>query len=104
MYKFTYQEYKNCWFSINRYPNGNIALEIWQDDYGPIVRVTVNPGVPLPEDYLAVKDYSENKGMTDFLQRLDIIVDAPVMSIPSGHVWIHVYRLTEFGKEILKIS
>lgn len=103
MYKFKYNEYDDCWFSVSRYSNGNICVEIWQDNHGPIVRVTTNLGVSIPDSYLAIKDYSENEGMVEFLKKLDIIADDPVMTVPIGYVFIPVHRLTNTGENILKI-
>jgi len=108
--KFRYQTYGGfytCQFATGRYGNGNLALEAMgaegtQEEGDPIVRVTVNPGVPVPEDCIAVKNYSENEGMDNLLISLGIIEDTPVARIPSGFVEIPVYRLTESGKELFK--
>lgn len=111
MYKFKYNSYDDCCFSVGRYPNGNIAIEIWSDSEGPINRTTINAGIILPDEYIAVKNYSENEGIysenegiVDFLKELGIIAEEPVMTIPSGFIWVPIYRLTDKGEEILKIS
>ena len=106
--KFRYPAYDcfyTCQFVTGRYGNGNLALEMMgaegTPEYGePICRVTVNPGMVIPEDCIAVKDYGENEGMVDFIVGLDIVEAEPVSFIPSGYVTIPVLRLTESGKEL----
>ena len=100
MEMFTYKGYKGCFFSDGRYrDNGNRALEIINHAEGPIATVTVNPGEPVENDCIAVKNYSENAGMLDFL-RDNGIVGETVRVINSGWVEIPVCRLTEKGLEI----
>lgn len=93
-------------FAVGRYGNGNLALEMMgaegtEDEGEPIVRVTVNPDIPLPDTQIAIKDYSENEGMVDFCKKIGIIGKL-VRTIPSGFVEIPVYELTESGLEIFK--
>lgn len=93
-------------FVVGRYGNGNLALEMMgaagtEYEGEPIVRVTVNPDIPLPDTQIAIKDYSENEGMVDFCKGLGIIGEL-VGVIPSGWVEIPVYKLTEQGLEIFK--
>lgn len=95
-----------CQFAIGEYGNGNLALEIIGaegTDYEgePIVRVTVNPDQIVPEDCIAIKDYSENRGMVDFCREIGIIADR-VTTIQSGWVQIPVYKLSDSGLEIFK--
>lgn len=102
--KLKYMEADNCYFIGGKYNNGNTGLEIWSDEVGPIAKVTVNPEVRIPEDFIAVKDYSENEGMVDFLKSMGIIKATPNNEIYSGHVTIPVYELTDKGKEILFVK
>jgi len=107
--KFTYNCFGNpheCQFAIGEYGNGNLALEIigaegtkWEGE--PIARVTVNPDQAVPNDCIAIKDYSENEGMVEFCQNLGIIAER-VTTISSGWVEIPVYKLSDAGLEIFK--
>lgn len=101
--KFNYGHYK-CQFVKGEYGNGNLALELMgaegsEYEGEPIARVTINPGCQIPDDCIAIKDYSENDGMVDFCKNLGIISDL-VATISSGWVEIPVYRLSESGLEI----
>lgn len=102
MEKFNYKGFKDCVFFASRYrDNGNLALQIVNEEDGPIVTPTVNPGEALDDDCIAVKNYSENTGMLDFLREHDIVGEV-VRVIPSGWVEIPVCRLTEKGKALFK--
>lgn len=102
LFKFEYNGFKDCHFQVSRYTeNNNLAIAIY-DDEGMIANVTTNPGVGLIDDYIAVKDYSENEGMMSALAELGIIVSEPALSLPSGFVFIPVCALTDEGMEILK--
>lgn len=81
--------------------NGNLALQVMGEDGIPYCIASVNPGVALPDEVIAVKDYSENKGMVDFLKGEGILGELYTI-IPSGWVDIPVYYLTESGKELFK--
>jgi hypothetical protein len=61
-------------------------------DHCPYATCTVNLE-GLEPDEVAIKDYSENEGMLDFLISEEI-VKPPHRSIPSGFVLIPVCRLT----------
>jgi len=82
-----------------RYSNGNKALRFTALDGTPLVTASVNPGQPLPDDLLAVKDWSENEGVSDQLRQANIIFGPPVLSIKSGFVVIHCYLLTDEFKD-----
>ena len=93
-----------CNFVPGFYGNGNLALELvgatgTPYEGEPIVRVTVNPGYPIPDGRIAIKDYSENKGMVDFCKKAGII-GREISVISMNFVTIPVYELTESGKEI----
>ena len=102
-YKSKYGEYKNCFFQTGRYLNGNLAIEIWSNEEGPITKVTVNPDMKVSDDSIAVKDYSENEGMAAWLISEGIIEKDPLFMWPSGWVKIPIYSLTPHGKEMLDI-
>lgn len=99
-YVSKYAPYIRCVFNTGTYQNGNLALQISSTEEGPITTVTVNPGVVISHDQIAIKNWSENEGMDEFLKTLELIEDTPVRFIPSGYVKIPVYNLTESGKEL----
>lgn len=95
-----YGRYENCFFRTNAYRDGSIAIKASQvvDGFSePILFVTVNLGHPLPENCIAVKDYSENEGVLDCLQELGLITEV-VCRERSGYVIIPVCR---YDPEIL---
>jgi hypothetical protein len=77
---------------IGKYQQGNPAIELYDlEDGFPFGKSTVNiPG--LAEDEVAVKDYSENKGMLDFLVDNGIIYP-PHRSESSGYATVPVCKL-----------
>ena len=91
----------HCRFAVSRYvSNGNLALTIKDAEDGePLYTVTVNVG-KLSDEMIAVKNYSENKGMDGFLKSIGIIRPKAVRMIRSGWVEIPVYELTDSGKEL----
>lgn len=100
-YKGKYREYKDCFFRTGYYENGNLAVEIWSAEDGPITKVTVNPGLSIYTDHIAIKDYSENEGMVSWLISEGLIEDTPTRIIVSGFVEIPVHKLTEKGKSFI---
>ena len=74
--KFNYKNYKGCTFSVGNYLYNPqcMSIQISNMEDGPICTCTVNMN-----DYFycpnstTIKNYSENKGMTDFLIKLGII-------------------------------
>lgn len=102
-YRSNYGEYPNCRYEPARYGNGNLALQIVSDE-GPVCVCSVNPpGEYLDDGEIAVKDWSENSGMGNWLKLHGVIErEDPVFRIPSGFVEIPVYRLTAAGKELFK--
>lgn len=102
-YKNQYEVYENCYFITGNYINGNLAISIYNDTDGLIVKVTMNPGKEIPVSMIAIKDYSENKGMVDWLLSMDMIEVEPNMIITEGWITVPVHRLTDIGKEMLGI-
>ena len=105
---FIYGKYTKyeCNFKTARYLNGNLALQIVgakgsELEGEPICTASVNPGIEIPPAQIAVKNWSENDGMDDFLSKTGIIGEL-VGKIPSGFVTIPVYALTESGLELFK--
>jgi hypothetical protein len=101
-YKSRYESYPNCTFKTDKYHNGNLALQI-VDDEGLIATCTVNGRAVFTNgDIIGIKDYSENEGMVDFLKSIGIIEDRPTYKEISGFVTIPYFKLTESGKELFK--
>ena len=110
--KEMFKVYAENWkFKASHYlQNGNNALMIVETverdakefEVEVYCMCSVNPGVLVPENCLAVKDYSENAGMVEFLKAEGIIEGDPVGKIPSGFVEIPVYVLTQKGLDIFK--
>ena len=101
-FKTKYSSYNDCEFVADRYQtNGNLALSVTSETEGPITTCTVNTDVTLPEDCIAVKNYSENEGMDKTLADMEIIGEH-IGFIKSGWVVIPVYRLTDKGKALWK--
>ena len=96
----------NWKFKTSNYiDNGNNALMIVVTDEAgneiePYCVCSVNPGKTIPSDKIAVKDYSENTGMVEFLREQGIIEGEPTENIPSGFVNIPVFRLSRKGAEL----
>lgn len=90
----------NCFFRVNRYATtGNLALTIW-DEEGQYTSCTVNGTRKNGDFEIGIKDYSENEGMVEFLQKMGIIENDPVDAEQSGFIVIPYYKLTESGKEL----
>lgn len=101
-YESKYGNYENCYFDVGRYAeNDNLAIRI-RAEYGePITTVTINPSEDISDDYIFVKDYSENEGMVEWLTKMNIIDPTPKKAVSSGWVSIKAYELTARGKEML---
>lgn len=84
----------NCEISFAHYRNFNTAIELIQVENGdPIAKATVNPGFDLPGDEVAIKSYSENKGMLEALIEAGV-VNRPHRVVESGYVLIPICKLT----------
>lgn len=73
---------------------GNTAIILLDSDKEIYTVATTNVSYPLNPNYVAIKDYSENEGMSGFLIDNNIIQDEVITSVPSGHVVIPVFKLT----------
>ncbi len=104
----------NCFLKLGHYgANGRLAIQLLSDEenadkgvyYGePITVATVNiPEVPLKENEVIIKDYSENKGILETLQKNGLITDTK-REISIGFVTVHVVektaKLLDLEKEI----
>lgn len=77
-----------------QYRNGAKALQLIDTaDGGPYAVATVNTGETYPDDQIAVKDWSENEGMVEFLTQIGFI-DRVVGMEPCGYVMAHICHLT----------
>jgi len=93
MKHFNYDDLDDCFFQLAEYAeNGNTALSIMSESEGPIATCTVNLDKLPSSDLAAIKNYSENAGMDQFLARLKVITEQ-VHNINSGYVTIPIYRL-----------
>jgi len=90
--------YRNCHLCVLRYGNtNNIALALVDENYNRIMMITTNVK-PLPDNIIAIKNYSENSGIEDFLKRIGIIEDKPLTFVSS----IPLYLFTSQGMELVK--
>ena len=74
--KFKYKNYENCTFEVGNYVYNKqvMSIQIVNKEDGPITTCTVNmPDYMYYPDTTTIKNYAENKGMTDFLTDLNII-------------------------------
>lgn len=83
-----------CRVRQGQYDNGRVALQLIDaEDGSPIAKATVNlPDVPLADDEVAIKDYSENEGMKASLIEAGIIEDTGKRAW-AGRVEVPVCRL-----------
>jgi hypothetical protein len=96
--KTEFSEYKNCHFEVGRYANnGGIAISIVTETE-PIAHVTVNIGKLPKENLIAVKNYEENEGILEEMQRIGLVKEV-VGVAPSGFVHIPI---CEYDEKVLK--
>jgi len=75
--------------------NDRTAIQLVNEDGMLYATATVNlPDIELEEDVVAIKNYSENKGMLKALMEAEII-DGIVGQVPQGYVLIPLCRLSE---------
>lgn len=89
---------EGCRFKTARYrTNGNLAIEI-ENDEGPVIRVTLNDS-PIDDDRkIAVKDYSENRGMANWLKVMGLIDREPCGETMNC---FPLYRMTDKMMDML---
>ena len=84
----------NCKLHIARYSNGRVAISLVDAvDGSPIFKATVNvPSENVPEGYVAIKNYSENEGVLDYLVQAGV-VGKSVGKIPAGYLEADLCKL-----------
>ena len=84
----------DCTVMLAHYSNKRIALQLNDAHDGePVVTATVNiPEIPLKDDEVLIKDYSENEGMLELLIR-EGIVEKLNQIVFSGYVEIPKCKL-----------
>ncbi len=77
MKKFNYKNYKNCYFVVASYAANDKAMAISiENEKGPISVCTVYDGWSMYSEHITtIKNYSENSHMTEFLQKMGIVID-----------------------------
>lgn len=84
-----------CEVMIQKYGTGNPAVRLLDVEDGmPVAVATLNVN-GLELDEVAIKNYSENKGMYETLLENGIIFPKH-REISTGHVTVPVCRLTEY--------
>ena len=83
-----------CKLQFGKYGNGRTAIELVDAHNGePIATATLNmPRVPLAENQVFIKDYSENEGMLAALEAAGV-VRAMGVHVPSGFASLPVCEL-----------
>lgn len=92
--KVKYKDW-NCNLVQSHYQDGGrIALVLIDADDGePVATATINlPSQPLLENEVFIKDYSENAGMADFLEK-EGVLEKTGRSVRTGFVHVPVCRL-----------
>ena len=111
--KINFKNWK-CFISLGYYNAGSrLAIQLLSDEedadkgvfYGePIAVATVNiPELQLKENEICIKNYSENEGMIDTLQKAGLITEVK-REVSTGFVTVHIVektsKLLELEKEI----
>lgn len=82
-----------CDVDITTYQKGAPSIQLYCVATGePVATATVDINKPLPENHVAVKDYSENTGMLKVLVEAEVVSE-PTTYIANGFVRIPVCKL-----------
>jgi len=82
-----------CTLAFAKYQNGRVGILLYSRVGEPMGKATVNlPGVPMAEDEIAIKNYSENEGMLESLTAAGIVSE-PRRYVLNGLVSIPICRL-----------
>ena len=94
-----YTTYKKCYFKKGEYlQGGKMSLLLVDEIEGPVTDITINvPEINIPEGCDAIKNYSENEGMLDWLKENNLIKEV-VTIIPYNFITIPI---VEFNREEL---
>ena len=70
----------DCYLLFSEYANnGNTSIQLVDARDGlPVATATINPGFRLPQNAVAIKNYSENEGV------LNALIDGGIVSAPFG--------------------
>lgn len=91
--------YTNCHLWILRYKNTqNLALAILNEDHHHLNTITTNVNNPLPDNIIAIRNYSGNKCIEDLLKQIGIIEEQPLTAIND----ILYYAFTPEGMKSIK--
>ncbi|MCA9397244.1 hypothetical protein KC573_00285 [candidate division WWE3 bacterium] len=85
----------------------NIALVLMTELGEPYLKASINPPMNLPSKWVAIKDWSENKGVMEALCDTGVIrkhghsidtgyVTAPICVV-SDRIWELLYESTKYG-------
>lgn len=108
---FKYKNYENCFFNVENYMNNkmSMAISIMNKEGENITVATVNmSGYLYYPDTATIKNYSENGGMTEFLEKLGVIeeVYSKVKCHPGAfetetidYCLINIDKLKEYSNE-----
>lgn len=108
---FKYRKYNNCYCEVGNYAynSQSMFIQIKNKEYGDLYTATVNmPDYMYLPDTATIKNYSENSGMTEFLQKLGIIEEIYTrrkchpMAEDSETIdfcQINIEKLKEYSKE-----
>ncbi|MGM7428534.1 hypothetical protein ABRZ22_04775 [Bacillus pacificus] len=96
--KMRYRNY-DCEIAFGMYGNGNIAMQLLgaigtQHQGDLITTATVNL-YPVSSDTVGIKNWSENRGMSQALMQANVIEPEMLYSAPTGFVEVEYYKLTE---------
>jgi hypothetical protein len=86
-----------CFVVIRHYTKpANIHISLWSETDGPVVTASVNVDYLLPPGHVAIKDYSENRGVLEALITSGIVADTG-QRLPIGYTHAHLCRLLVEG-------
>lgn len=92
-YQTTYKG-EEVTLEVGRYGNGQLGVQMLDNQGLPYTTVTVAIMSPIDHTELAIKDYSENQGMLEWMMK-EGIVSAPVRYYESGFVRIPICPITD---------
>lgn len=90
-------QYKGCRLMVSKLTyehGGRTCLQLYdEEDYLPYATATANlADVPLEEDEVLIKNYSENEGLSSAFQKAGI-TEFTGKTVPSGFVELEVHKL-----------
>ena len=83
----------DCGVYFHRYAdNDNIAIQLANEEEGPVATASVNLGKTLPDNMVMIKNWSENQGILDVLVEAGIVEDTGE-TVQSGFVEANLCKL-----------